>query len=62
MSKLTGDKNLDIDIINRLSDTELGTVCKVNKYVRSLCNDNILWRKRIALRYKIPSEESLEMY
>lgn len=62
MNKLTGDKNIDIEIINQLSDRDLSSVCQVNSYVRKLCNDNTLWRKRISLVYKIPPVKMLEIY
>lgn len=62
MNKLTGNKNVDIEIINQLSDEDLTKVCQVNSYIRNLCNDNTLWRRRISLIYKFPYVKILEMY
>lgn len=62
MNKLTGNKNLDIDIINQLSDNDLVAVCQVNIYIRNLCNSNTLWMKRISKIYKLNPLQALEIY
>jgi hypothetical protein len=46
MNKLTGNKDVDILIINKLNDYELGKVCQVNRHVRAICNDETFWRIR----------------
>jgi hypothetical protein len=44
---LTGVRDTDILILMQLEDHELGPVCQVNSYVRSLCKDPNFWYKRI---------------
>ena len=36
---LTGIKDIDLKILQELTDAELGKVCTVNKRVAELCND-----------------------
>ena len=45
--RFSGNKDTDFLILMQLNDRELGTVCQVNKYVRSLCEDDIFWMNRI---------------
>ena len=51
MNKFTGNVNVDIGIINRLNDKELGQVCQVNRYANSLCKNENLWMNRILKYY-----------
>lgn len=46
MKGLTGNKDVDFVILNKLSDYELGKVCQVNKKVNILCNDDNFWQIR----------------
>ena len=39
---LSGIKDVDMKIIDKLDDNELIKVCQVNKYVKSLCDTDIL--------------------
>lgn len=43
---LTGNKDVDISILNLLNDHELTQVCKVNKAAEHLCDLEELWRIR----------------
>lgn len=58
MNFLTGDKNLDMMILMQLNDNELGKVCQVNKYVNSLCENDIFWMNRFLKRYSIDTTEA----
>lgn len=60
-SPLTGDKNLDFNILNELTDKDLTIVCQVNSYVRSLCNNNTFWMKRLYGKYKLNSKDAIEI-
>lgn len=58
---LTGIKDIDMKIIDNLNDEELGKVCSVNKYVSTLCNDEIFWINRIRRIYLVNGEELKQM-
>lgn len=62
MNKLTGVKDTDILILLQLEDHELGPVCAVNSYIRSLCNDENFWRMRIMNKIKKSMENTLKNY
>ena len=62
MNGLTGIKDTDILILLQLEDHELGPVCSVNSYVRSLCNDENFWRIRIINKIKKGLENNLKFY
>jgi hypothetical protein len=47
---LTGNKQTDILVLMQLEDHELKSVCEVNKYVKSLCDDDMFWMNRIIER------------
>ena len=53
---LTGNKDTDYIILNQLEDYELTQVCQVNKYVNSLCDDEMFWNARILKHYPIPDD------
>ena len=44
---LTGMRDVDIEILLNLDDSELPQVCAVNKYVNQLCEDDKFWYRRI---------------
>ena len=48
---LTGNKDLDIQIINDLPDKDLINICFVNKYAHNLCNIDALWLRRFMKQY-----------
>lgn len=39
----TGNTNTDIQILVSLDDVSLRNICKTNKYIQSLCNEDLLW-------------------
>lgn len=47
---LTGQRDIDIAILNNLENKSLINACKVNTYIRDICNDPVLWNKRIMLK------------
>lgn len=59
MSQLTGNKDADFIVLMQLNDYELGQVCQANKYVNSLCKDEIFWFNRI---YKNIQDSVIEKY
>ena len=48
---MTGVQAVDINILLQLGDVSLTHVCQVDEYVRSLCNSDDLWRRRLELFY-----------
>ena len=48
---LTGNKDVDFLILNKLTDYELTRVCKVNTKVRSYCNNEEYWKLRTYQRF-----------
>ena len=44
-------KDVDIHILNKLNDYELGRVCQVNTYARELCKREELWMQRFDSKY-----------
>jgi len=47
MKTFTGIKDIDLKIIQQLSDKEIPIVCSVNKYVSKLCEDESFWLNRL---------------
>jgi hypothetical protein len=43
----TGIPEVDINILDNLSDKELSSACQLNRYVSTLCNRDDLWQTRI---------------
>lgn len=54
MSGLTGVKDVDLKILQELTDKELSIVCSVNKKVAELCNDENFWMNRLRLKIPFP--------
>lgn len=54
MSGLTGVKDVDLKILQELTDKELSIVCSVNKKVAELCNDESFWMNRLILKLPPP--------
>jgi hypothetical protein len=59
---LTGDKNIDSDILNRLSDQDLVNACQVNKKADSICTDDSFWLNRILVKFPYLSLDLLHKY
>ena len=54
---LTGIRDLDYKILNKLGDKDLVNICLVNKEASKLCDDQIFWLNRILTKFpKVPSE------
>ena len=51
MKGFTNDKNLDMIIMNKLNDYELGRVCQTNSYAKSICDSEIFWLNRYITKY-----------
>ena len=51
MKGFTNDKNLDMIIMNKLNDYELGRVCQTNSYAKSICDSDIFWLNRYITKY-----------
>ena len=60
-NKLTGIRDLDYMILNRLSDKDLLAVCQVNKEVNKLCNDDKYWQQRIKYIFDVESNNLIEL-
>ena len=54
---LTGDINLDTDLMMKLDDRELGMVCKVNRKARQICESSLLWRKRLQYFFPLDNDK-----
>ncbi len=48
---LTGNKDVDRKILNKLDDKDLVNVCQTNKKAESLCNDQVFWMNRVFNRF-----------
>jgi len=53
MNKFTGVKDTDFLILMQLSDTDLNAVCRVNRYAKKLCDDDVFWRNRLFKKKEI---------
>ena len=59
---LTGVKDVDMEIILQLEDTELPRVCAVNKYVNEICQSDAFWYKRLINRIAKVRDINLSNY
>jgi hypothetical protein len=48
---ILGNKNVDYEILHKLSDRDLVSICKIDKYYRTLCSDDIFWMNRTLKRF-----------
>lgn len=48
---MTGVPEIDINILLQLDDESLTHVCQVDEYIRTLCNGDDLWRRRLEMNY-----------
>lgn len=48
---LTGNRNIDMKILNELEDEDLVRICSVNKKADKICKDQIFWMNRILLKF-----------
>jgi hypothetical protein len=60
---LTGNKDTNLSILERLNDTDLANLCQVNREAKKLCNDENFWRNRLLNKFReLGSLEELKKY
>ena len=59
---LTGVKDLDIIILNKLEDQDLVSVCKTNTVANKLCDDQNFWLQRIVIKFPYLGLSVLKKY
>ena len=59
---LTGNKNLDLVILNKLNDIDLVNVCQTNHQANELCNDQKFWLNRIMITFPYLDLDLLKQY
>ena len=60
---LTGNKTLNIEILNLLNDKDLVSFCLSNKDANKICNDETFWQRRTIQKYdKYISVEMMRKY
>ena len=59
---LTGNKNLDFKILNRLDDIDLVKFCQTNRQANELCNNQTFWLNRILNRFPYLGLDILKQY
>ncbi len=59
---LTGNKNVDIIILNKLDDKDLVEACQVNKRADVICNDQTFWMDRIVTKFPEVPNDILRKY
>ena len=59
---LTGNKDVDRKILNKLEDKDLVKACQVNKYADSICNDQVFWMNRVFDRFGYVGGDLLRKY
>lgn len=59
---LTGDRNLDSVVLNKLDDIDLVNVCQTNKLANILCNDQTFWLHRIRTKFPYLGLDLLRKY
>ena len=59
---LTGNRDVDMEIILQLEDRELPAVCAVNKYVNQICESDAFWYRRLINRITRAKDDNLSKY
>lgn len=59
---LTGVKDLDLAILNKLDDKDLVSVCKANKTIYETCQDQTFWLNRIMVKFPYLDLDLLRKY
>ncbi len=59
---LTGNKNLDFKILNKLDDIDLVNLCQTNHQANELCNNQTFWLNRILNRFPYLGLDVLKQY
>lgn len=53
----TGIKDVDLTILQKLSDIDLLNICETNQYFRKLCTVDNFWFNRISIFFNLKYEE-----
>lgn len=61
MNYYTGNKDVDAEILLKLSDEDLGNACQVNSYVRSICKSEAFWAKKLFNLFERARKITLEV-
>ena len=59
---LTGIRDVDMNIILQLEDSDLPRVCAVNKYVNEICESDAFWYRRLINRITKVRDDNLSKY
>src|SRR5665647_265046 len=59
MNKFTGQKDTDLIILHSLNDQDLGHFCSTNKYIKTICDDDLFWRNHIVKKYGKEGQDAL---
>jgi len=59
---LTGNRNIDITILNQLGDRDLGNALQTNQEADLIGKGNTLWSERIAIKFPYLSPEIKSLY
>lgn len=54
----TGSKDADILILLELDDVSLGNFCLTNKYIKSLCDDDLFWARKLIKVFSFQMEQA----
>jgi hypothetical protein len=60
MTYVTGIKDLDEKLLNEVDDVSLGRMCQTNSKVKSICDNDQFWRRRIYLLFGDKAEKVLK--
>lgn len=60
MSYVTGIKDLDEKLLNEVDDVSLASMCQLNSRVKSICDNDQFWRRRIYLLFGDKAENILQ--
>ena len=59
---LSGNKDVDMEIILKLDDSELPRVCSVNKYVNKICESDAFWYRRLINKINLVKKDNFSKY
>ena len=62
MLRLTGNRDIDIDLLNRLDDRELVMSCQKNPDADRICMDQDFWQRRVFTKFGFVPAEILRKY
>ena len=48
---LTGNKIMNMEILNKLDDKDLVNICQVNKKANEICRDQVFWMSRVFSKF-----------